>query len=316
VLSEPLVASVVIECYQRAARDENVDWCRAESSCPVLAECLGQRFPGEDPTGVGFVEVQVGVARSSVATNPAECGAGDGSGDDNALGTRDPMACAAVGVADVTLFPIPGSRPTPALDRQRSCTDALSASFPAVEARAGAYQAKLKLIGPGPSLEALDELDAGLGDAGDASVEPPNVATTTCKILRSRPLGIAAGATTRVNLSIPLDWATSSFLDPCEADCFDSVDNDGDGLPDCSDPTCQGECSKCPLTRSEKGRLVPDCSEPTCPCFNPVDAGVAPSSGASGRALADDAGDGSESGGPAPSPATLDAGDSGAVNVD
>jgi hypothetical protein len=315
VLSEERVANVVIECYQRAAAAESVDWCRAESACPILADCLGQRFPGEDPTGVGFIEVQVGIARNGIARNPAECSRGDDSADDDALGTRDPMDCAAVGVTDVTLFPIPGSRPIEIADRQRSCTDALSASFPTVEARAGAYQAKLKLIGPGPSLDALD---AGLNDAGDASVEPAPGPVAACKILSSHPLGIAAGEMTRVNLSIPGDWATSSFLSDCETECFDSADNDGDGLPDCSDPACQAECSKCRLTRSEDGRLVPDCSEPTCPCFTPIDAGaVPPSDGPSRPVGAGDAGAmGGGDGVVAPSPLPTDAGDSGPVVTD
>src|SRR5204862_1194528 len=47
--------------------------------------------------------------------------------------------------------------------------------------------------------------------------------------------------------------------------CFDGIDNDGDGLVDCADPDCAATCGEdCDNGIDDDGNGLVDCADPDC----------------------------------------------------
>lgn len=172
--------------------------------------------------------------------------------DPAAAAPLSPNFCFAAGIVDFALL---SSANAPA--RILRCSDASTASFPPFDVVAGVYRPRVKVTGTMPA-----------GTRCEAPVGP------FCRVVAGTSTLVGAGTRSVVPILLPQD-PCDLFAFPdggCEADCSNTLDDDGDGRADCEDPACAVAAACAPATGTRDAGVTP--AADAAPAEGPRDSGI------------------------------------------
>jgi hypothetical protein len=254
--TDPNTALTVAQCVSNGGTDP------CDPNCGQVASCLANAFPGQDVVGQAGVRIVAVLAPASPADggvtdpdgaleasaascNPATCPWDSGCPQTGlSFAGQDAGAwCSAGRVSGAKAFFFRGSAFTFA--PTTTCEDDLLSPVTIEFMPPGTGLVGLELRGSVVVDASTDGTAPGPEDAGpDAGTPPAPQTTPFCREYYGPVVALVAGQVVTAAVPLPMDPTQPGF--ECEEGptlCADQIDNDNNGLTDCSDPRCAPQCT-------------------------------------------------------------------------